>query len=275
MHFFLPLVIAIFVFVSTPVLAINTPPAVKGETKSERFKRYMAFKKDLLQTRLKAEKLTRNIRNLGEIENWSSDQLREDLRGAQAVLDSLHQYRNSFYDYRPNQKRNSQFDQLTKDIADVKRMDVELGLQLLLFSQKTNLHAEIEDTLTRALKKVDEAYNKTKQLLFIRKRVETEYRARIGADSRFEGLISVIRARILTQELLLEINGLEHALKMLEKDEKRAFGKRVRPANDHYNPNEMLQKAEAIEMRLIQIQSRSERQIKADTVTLKAIGRIF
>lgn len=272
---FLSLFVALFLCVAMPVIAKNTPPAPKGETKSERFQRYMAFKKDLLQTRLKAEKLTRNIRHLGNIENWSSDQLREDLRGAQSVLDSIYQYRKSFYDYRPQGPRATWVDQLTQDIEDVKKLDVELGLQLLLFEQKTNLHVEINDTLDRALKKAEEAYNKTQQLLFIRKRVETEYRARIGPDSRFEGLISVIRSRILTQEVLLEINGLEHEIKMLKKDEKKAFGKKVSTNVEQYNPHEMLQKAEAIEMRLIQIQSRSEREIKADTATLKAIGRIF
>lgn len=275
MRISLSILVAIFVFVANPVIAKNTPPALKGETKSERFKRYMAFKKDLLQTRLKAEKLIRNIRNLGDIENWSSDQLREDLRGAQSVLSSIHQYRKSFYEYQPNGKFNTQSDQLNKDIEDVAKIDVELGLQLLLFSQRTNIHVEIEDTLERAKKKADEAYNKTKQLLFIRKRVEAEYRARIGSDSRFEGLIGVIRSRIVTQELLLEINGLEHEVEMLKKDERMAFGKRIRPSEDNYNPTVMLQKAEAIEMRLIQIYSRSERQIKADTLTLKAIGRVF
>lgn len=253
-------------FIASPSVAREMTSYDKK--KSESVRNYTSFQRDLLATRLKSERLVRRIRNLSDIERWPWKKTKLELERPQEMLNSLQHHRQirEFYKYSTRKfEKDSDFLAEANEYLDSKHADIE---------KRTIIHSEITSAIIKCKKEAEKAYNKTKQLLFVRKQIESLYRGKIEEESRFSGLLGVIRSRLESQDLLIEINSKNHRINEIQRAEARGFSKILGKEEVHYDPKELMAELDEIELYLYKTYKKSLRELKNDNITAKAIRRI-
>jgi hypothetical protein len=226
------------------------------------FQKFLLLKKNLLETKNNAWKLSYEIRELGKMEQWPLPMLQEELSEVEEITSSLGTYNKSFSLYNLNDFEN--------DFAAVASKNQQVIEDLSLIKQRKNVHAEIKKMLEIIPKKAELAHNKTKQLLIIRQAIENFYRKKYDTAYPAEAL-RFIEKRMRADELLLLINRLELTISEIKKAEKDGFSISKKDGEEAYNPGLILQKLKDTESTLSAIALQSTDDIRNDNITLKAV----
>lgn len=253
-------------FIASPSVAREMTSYDKK--KSESVRNYTSFQRELLSTRLKSERLVRKIRNLSDIERWPWEKMKLELERPQEMLNSLQHHRQirEFYKYSTKKfEKDSDFLTETNEYLDNKHADID---------KRTIIHSEIAAAIIKCKKEAEKAYNKTKQLLFVRKQIESLYRGKVEEESRFGGLLGVIRSRLESQDLLIEINSKNHSINEIQRAESRGFSRALGKEKIHYDPKELMSALDEIELYLYKTYKKSLREIRNDEITAKSLRRI-
>ena len=226
------------------------------------FQKFLLLKKNILEAKNNAWKLSYEIRELGKMEKWPLPMLQEELSEVEEITSSLGTYNKSFSLYSLNDFEN--------DFATVVSKNQQVIEDLSLIKQRKNTHSEIQKMLKIIPKKAELAHNKTKQLLIVRQAIENFYRKKYDTTYPAEAL-RFIEKRMRTDELLLLINRLELTISEIKKAEKDGFSISKKDGEETYNPELLLQKLKDTDSTLSAIALQSTDDIKNDNITLKAV----
>ncbi len=233
-----------------------------SETEKKSFTQYLLFRKDVITTKSEAWFLVSDIRNLSRVEKWSSVKQKDEISEAEQISKSfLKPIKNfSFYEK----------EELEADISLHKEVKNKIAAKRLEIKQRLNLHHQIKEQITLCRKRNREAYNKTKQLLEIRKNIETLYLTKQGANFP-QGGIDMVTKHLETADLLADISKMDFEVINLEKVEKAGFS----VVNEEiYDPKQILENLVDIDERLKEIIVQSTKNIKSDSRTLVAVQAI-
>ncbi len=251
-----------YLFKVALILLALTSPAIAQNTSIEQQKsltKYLLFRKNIIENKNAAWSLLREIRDLGRVEKWSNVQQRQELAETEQTLKSLSKPTKSFSLYDK--------EDLAKDIAALDETNKKITAARKEIKDRTDLHKKIKDQILLCKKDSKTAYNKTKQLLEIRKSIESFYLSKYNSQYPQAG-VSVITSHLQTAQLLADIGKMDFAVINLEKAEIAGFSK---TSEDIYNPQTLLQNLKDIDERLVEITKQSLEDIKNDSMTLTAV----
>ncbi len=246
-----------YLFKVALILLTLASPAIAQNAAIEQQKsltKYLLFRKNIVENKNAAWSLLREIRDLGRVEKWSSTKQKQELAEAEETLRSLSKLTKSFSLYDK--------EDLTRDIAALEATNKKITAARKDIKDRADLHKTIKDQILLCKKNSRTAYNKTKQLLEIRKSIESFYSQYPQAG------VSVITSHLQTAQLLADIGTMDFAVINLEKVETAGFSK---IGEDIYNPQTLLQNLKDIDERLLEITKKSLKDIKNDSMTLTAV----
>jgi len=251
-----------YLFKVALILLVLTSPAIAQNAVIEQKKsltQYLLFRKNIIENKNAAWSLLREIRDLGRVEKWSNVQQRQELAETEETLKLLSKLIKSFSLYDK--------EDLAKDIATLDETNKKITAARKDIKDRTDLHKKIKDQILLCKKDSKTAYNKTKQLLEIRKSIESFYLTKYNSQYPQAGA-SVITSHLQTAQLLSDIGKMDFAVINLEKAEIAGFSK---TSEDIYNPQTLLQNLKDIDERLVEITKQSLEDIKNDSMTLTAV----
>jgi hypothetical protein len=223
------------------------------EAQKKSFTKYLLFRKNLVVAKSESWMLLSEIRKLGAVEKWSSVKQKEELLEADLIFKSLSKPVRNFASYETSELEN-EINLLSESKNKITAARSEI-------KRKMGIHQQIKDQIKLCRKHNQEAYNKTKQLLEIRKSIEGFYLRKYGSNFPQEG-ISVITKHLETAQLLADISKMNFEVIGLEKVEAAGFS----AVNEEpYNPESLLQNLKEIDERLREITKQSIKDIAADS----------
>ncbi len=229
------------------------------EAQKKSFTKYLLFRKNLVVAKSESWMLLSEIRKLGAVEKWPSSKQKEELLEANLIFKSLSQPARNFASYETLELEN-EINLLAENKNKVTAARSEI-------KRRANVHQQIKDQIKLCRKHNQEAYNKTKQLLEIRKNIEGFYLRKYGSNYPQEG-ISVITKHLETAQLLADISQMNFEVIGFEKVEAAGFS----VVNEEpYNPEMLLQNLKEIDEKLRAITKQSIKDIAVDSRMLVAV----
>lgn len=254
------LLAALFFLLSlnSPARAEDNAATSSGIISQKSYKQYLTFRSKILELRGQSRTTLIEIKNLGHIEKWPGDQMRQETKELELISKLLLGYNKSFVSY-----NNEEF------IADI--IEIEQIAQRISEIQETTKirvarHQEIRDKIQLSRDEYKKAYEATYQLYVIRKNIEFFYKQKYP-DSAMTPL-ETIENRLRTKQLLEDLAIMQNEITKLEQAETAGFSGN----NVTYNPEEILQKLQKLAASFTDVKNQSLENIKEDSITLKAFS---
>ncbi len=220
---------------------------------------HLLLRKNITAAKTAALLLLKETRDLGRLEKQSGRQQSEELAPAQLLLQEL-----------PNSiKSLASYDapSLENDLAKLEATNQKIINARKAIASRNRIHQEIKQEIALCKKNYQTAYNKTKQLLIIRRNIQALYQLKYGAQFPPSN-ISNISEILETSQLLSDIGKMNFAVINLEKAEATGFSK---VSEDIYNPQNLLQSLKDTNETLVEITNQSLEDIKKDNITMQAV----
>ena len=224
--------------------------------------KYSLLRKNITETKTATWSLLKEIRDLGRIEKWSGKQQTQELQEAETILRSLPQLK-SFKLYNITDLEN--------DLTNLAATNQKIITIRKNIADRNDVHQQIQQTIKLCKKDAAIAYNKTKQLLVIRKNIQSFYQTKFGAQYP-PANVGAIANILKTAQLLSDISKMNFAVMNFEKAEAAGFSK---ISEEIYNPQNLLQNLRDIDETLTTITQQSLEDIKNDNITMQAVQMSF
>lgn len=240
------LLIAIFLVIFCPKLMAQE----SGFDGVKTYSNFVDYRKKLIAAKSDNWRLGKETREISAKQKWPKSKLEESLKEIKEFETELKTFKTDLSSFDDEEK--FRFESLAKKISD-KDKDLKESLQL---------QNKINDKVKNLRNVVNNARNKTRELLAVQVNSESLYRQRYGSSDFPATGLEVIEARLKTQEQLSEIFNIDNEIDEIERI--HAMGYSFVPQNDQefYDPKKIAASLEDIDSNLKKIIEKTVQDLK-------------